>query len=143
MNLLSFELRYTCVFYIITQMYLTLGRSVYVSLKWLNFEIRISHISTDFLAKFIMLSTPSVTIQEYPWSGYHYSLEVNLFGLTYRKGLFRRQNQEVKPYDNTRGFVTREWFYQFHGKDNANDALKTFDNMVKSIRDLLEKHENN
>ncbi len=144
MNILSLELEYTSVFHILPHALITLGKSVYVYVNWLNFEFCVKHISTDFTAKGIQLYSPSVTIRQYPLSGYKYSLEVYLFGLTYRKGLLKRQGKGIKPYDNTNGFVTRAWFDQFKGKnDTAFDILKGIDDMVKKIKEMIEKDNEN
>lgn len=120
MNILSLELEYTSVFHILPHASIALGKSIFINVNWLNFEFSVKHISTNFTAKGIRLYSPSVTIHQYPLSGYKYSLEVYLLGLTYRKGLLKRQDKEIKPYDNTNGFVTRAWFDQFRGKKRHN-----------------------
>jgi hypothetical protein len=57
----------------------------------------------------------------------------------YRKGLFKDKNKEAKPWDNTGKFVHSSWLVQFRPKDF--DFMKGIDDLVKGIKELIEKSE--
>ncbi len=139
MNILSLELEYSQVFHILPSVGITLGKSIYITIHWLNFYLSLKHISTDYKAKCWSFYSPSMTLHQYPQSAYDYTLEINGFGYMYRKGLFRDKNREVQPYDNTPGFVHSSWLAQFRPKNL--DFMKGFDDLVKGIKEMIEKSE--
>ena len=141
MNILSLELEYNPFFYILPSIGGTLGKSIRISIHWLNLSITLKHISLDYKAKSIYFSTPSVTIMQYPSSAYLYTFEINAFGYTYRKGLIRDESKEVSPYDNTPGFVTEEWFEQFRDS-TLTDFMDNFDEMIKKLKEFFEGKNN-
>ena len=140
MNILSLELEYSPFFYILPSIGGALGKSIRISIHWLNLSITLKHISTDYKAKGIYFSTPSVTIMQYPSSAYLYTFEINAFGYTYRKGLIRDESKEVSPYDNTPGFVTEEWFSQF-GDTSNSDFLKGLEDLIREMKEKLEQQD--
>ena len=140
MNILSFDLEWEQTMHLIPHAYISLGKSVYVYLNWFNLGFRVKHISSDYKAKSIDFSTPSVTIMQYPSSAYLYTFEINAFGYTYRKGLIRDESKEVSPYDNTPGFVTQEWFSRFGDASNS-DLLKSLEDLIRGIKEKLEQQD--
>lgn len=124
--------------HLIPHAYISLGKSVYVYLNWLNLGFCVKHISRDYKAKGIYFSTPSVTIMQYPSSAYLYTFEINAFGYTYRKSIIRDESKEVSPYDNTPGFVTQEWFSQF-GDTSNSDLLKSLEDLIRGIKEKLDQ----
>ena len=139
MNILSLELEYSQVFHILPSFGITLGKSIYISVHWLNFYLTLKHISTDYKAKCWSFCFPSMTLNQYPDSAYAYTFEINAFGYMYRKGLFKDKNKETKPWDNTGKFVHSSWLSQFHPKDF--DFMKGIDDLVKGIREFMESNE--
>ena len=101
-------------------MLMVLGKTIYINIKWLNFELTIKHISLDYKSPRINFYSPSITINQYNNSGYQFTFEIFIFGYTYRKGLFRLKDREVMPTDNTYGFVDESWFEQFRRNDAEN-----------------------
>ena len=143
MNIVSLELSFTDVFHIIPHLYITIGRSVFFCVNWLNFELCVKHISTKYDSRDMSLHLPSVTLRQYPRSSYRYTFEIYAFGYFYRKGLFRFKDQETQPFDNTEGFVTMEWFEQFRGRYHfTQDFLAGLDDMVKGIIEKLKNNPN-
>lgn len=140
MNILSFDLEWEQTMHLIPHAYISLGKSVYVYLNWFNLGFCVKHISTDYKAKSIYFSTPSVTIMQYPSSAYLYTFEINAFGYTYRKGLIRDESKEVSPYDNTPGFVTEEWFSKF-GDTSNSDFLKGLEDLIREMKEKLEQQD--
>lgn len=134
MNIISTELEIGRTFHILPHLYVTMGKSVYVYLSWLNFEFCVKHISTDYKSECISLYFPSISIHRYPTSGYRYSLEICAFGYTYRKGLFRCKNKGIHPTDNTHGFVNGDWFRQFR-----QNVPFDFISGLKNISDEIER----
>lgn len=62
MNIITAEMQYQSTFFIIPQVMVRLGKSWNVSLKWLNFELEVKHISTALNDTNIFLHTPYVTL---------------------------------------------------------------------------------
>ena len=119
----------------------TLGKTIYITIDWLNFELTIKHLSNDYNAKRIYFGTPSITINQYIRSGYLFIFEIFIFGYTYRKGLFRLKDRDVEPTDNTYGFVDTSWFEQFRKNDNGDlteNLMAELQNMIKTLKDKLE-----
>ena len=142
--LLGIELSYRDVFNVIPSISGTLGKTIYITIDWLNFELTIKHISNDYNAKHIYFGTPSITINQYRKSGYQFILEIFIFGYTYRKGLFRLKDRDVEPTDNTYGFVDTSWFEQFRKNDNGDltaNLMEELQNMIKTLKDKLEDNE--
>lgn len=139
--LLGIELSYRDVFSVIPCIGGTLGKTIYITIDWLNFELTIKHLSNDYNAKRIYLGTPSITINQYIKSGYQFIFEIFIFGYTYRKGLFRLKDRDVEPTDNTHGFVDISWFEQFRENDNGDltvNLMEELQNMIKTLKDKLE-----
>lgn len=136
MNIISTELEWSRIFYILPHIYITLGKSVYVRLRWLNIELCVKHISTDYKADFISIYFPSITLNRYPTSGYRYSLEIYAFGYTYRKGLFRRKDKAISEVDNTPGFVDGDWFKQFRRDSPSFDFISGLKDMLEEIEKM-------
>lgn len=141
MNILSLELEYSPFFYILPSMGGTLGKSIRISLHWLNLSITLKHISLDYKAKSIYFSTPSVTIMQYPSSAYLFTFEINAFSYLYRKGLIRDKSKEVGPCDNTPGFVHGSWLRLFRNS-TLSDFMADFDEMIRKLKDFLEQKNN-
>lgn len=141
MNILSLELEYSPFFYILPSIGGTLGKSIRISIHWLNLSITLKHISLDYKAKNIYFSTPSVTIMQYPSSAYLFTFEINAFSYLYRKGFIRDKSKEVQPYDNTPGFVHESWLRQFQDSTYF-DFLADFDEMIKKLKDYFEQKNN-
>ena len=139
MSILSLDLEYSQVFHILPSFGITLGKSIYISVHWLNFYLTLKHISTDYKAKCWSFIFPSMTFHQYPDSAYAYTFEINAFGYMYRKGLFKDKDKEAKPWDNTPGFVHSSWLAQFRPKDF--DFMKGIDDLVKGIREFMENNE--
>lgn len=131
MNIIGLELEYIPTFYILPHAYITLGKSIWLSFSWFNFQLTIKHISCDYKASVWSLYTPSTTLYSYPSSGYWLSFEICMLGYTYRKGLFKRKGREIQPTDNTNGFVPSGWFLQF-----GNPIV---DNFLNDLQDLINK----
>lgn len=138
MNILSLELEYSQVFHILPSFGITLGKSIYIGVHWLNFYLSLKHISTDYKAKHWNFYSSSMTLHQYPDCAYAYTFEINAFGYMYRKGLFKDKNKEAKPWDNTPGFVHSSWLAQFRPKDF--DFMKGFDDLVKDIKEFMENN---
>lgn len=134
MNIIGIELEYIPTFHILPHSYISLGKSVWLSFKWLNFQLTIKHISCDYKASAWCLYTPSITLHSYPNSGYLVSFEVCMFGYTYRKGVFKIKDREIHPTDNTNGFVPSSWFLQF-GNPEANDFLKDLYDLIDKFKE--------
>lgn len=142
--LLGIELSYRYVFNVIPHISGTLGKTIYITIDWLNFELTIKHLSNDYNAKRIYFGTPSITINQYIKSGYRFIFEICIFGYTYRKGLFRLKDRDVEPTDNTYGFVDTSWFEQFRKNDNGDltaNLMEELQNMIKTLKDKLEDNE--
>ncbi len=137
MNIIGLEFEYIPTFHILPHAYITLGKSIWLSFSWFNFQLTIKHISCDYKASVWSLYTPSVTLHCYPNSGYLLSFEVCMFGYAYRKGLFRIKNREIQPTDNTNGFVPSGWFLQF-GNPMTNDFLKDLHDLINKFKDKEE-----
>lgn len=137
MNIIGLELEYIPTFHILPHSYISLGKSIWLSFSWLNFELRIKHISCDYKAFQWSLYTPSITLQSYPNSGYLLSFEICMFGYTYRKGLFKRKDRNIQPTDNTNGFVDSSWFSQFRGS-MTNDFLNDLQDLINKFKDKEE-----
>lgn len=137
MNIIGLEFEYIPTFHILPHAYITLGKSIWLSFSWLNFQLTIKHISCDYKASVWSLYTPSVTLHSYPNGGYLVSFEICMFGYTYRKGLFRIKDRGIQPTDNTNGFVPPEWFLQF-GNPMTNDFLKDLQNLINKFKDKEE-----
>ena len=136
MNILSFDLGWEQAMHLIPHAYISLGKSVYVYLNWFNLGFCVKHISTDYKAKNIYFSTPSVTIMQYPSSAYLFTFEINAFSYLYRKGFIRDKSKEVGPCDNTPGFVHDSWLRQFQDSTYI-DFLADFDEMIKKLKELF------
>ena len=136
MNILTIELQYQSIFFIVPQVTVRLGKSWNVSLKWLNFELEVKHISTDLNNTNIFIHTPYVTLTSYMRSAYHLTLDLCWLGYTYRRGVWIKDGEEPRPTDNTPGLVTSEWFAQFR-KDS--DPMANFEKMMDGLRDALDK----
>lgn len=134
MNIVGLELEYIPTFHILPHAYMTLGKSVWLSFSWLNFQLTIKHISCDYKASMQSLYTPSITLHRYPNSGYLVSFEVCMFGYVYRKGLIRLKDREIQPTDNTNGLVPSGWFLQF-GNPMADDFLKDLYDLINKFKD--------
>lgn len=134
MNIIGIELEYIPTFHILPHAYISLGKSVWLSFKWLNFQLTIKHISCDYKAFVWSLYTPSITLNSYPNSGYLVSFEVCMFGYTYRKGLFKIKDREILPTDNTNGFVPSGWFLQL-GNPKTNDFLKDLYDLIDKFKE--------
>lgn len=141
MNILTLELEYSYIFYILPSFGITLGKSLYINIHWLNFELTLKHISTDYKAKYISFYSPSIILNQYPDSAYKYTLEVSIFHYFYRKGLFRNKDKEIQPWDNTRKFVHLNWLTQF--KSDNIDSINIFEDLLKAIEEIFEKEKNN
>lgn len=137
MNIIGLEFEYIPTFHILPHAYIALGKSIWLSFSWLNFQLGIRHISCDYKASVWSLFTPSVTLHSYPNGGYLVSFEICMFGYTYRKGLFRIKDRGIQPTDNTNGFVPSEWFLQF-GNPMTNDFLKDLQNLINKFKDKEE-----
>lgn len=131
MNIIGLELDYIPTFHILPNAYISLGKSIWLSFSWLNFQLTIKHISCDYKASIRSLYTPSITLNSYLNSGYLVSFEICVHGYVYRKGLFKRKDRDIQPTDNTNGFVPSGWFLQF---DNP-----TVDDFLKDLHDLINK----
>lgn len=134
MNIIGIELEYIPTFHIFPHAYISLGKSIWLSFSWLNFQLKIKHISCDYRAFQWSLYTPSITLQSYPSSGYVVSFEICMFGYIYRKGLFRIKDRDIHPTDNTNGFVTSSWFHQF-GNPEVNNFLKDLYDLIDKFKD--------
>ena len=134
MNIVGIELEYIPTFHILPHAYISLGKSVWLSFQWLNFQLTIKHISCDYKASAWSLYTPSITLNNYPTSGYLVSFEVCMFGYTYRKGVFKIKDKEIHPTDNTNGFVPSGWFLQF-GNPETNDFLKDLYDLIDKFKE--------
>lgn len=142
--LLGIELSYREIFSVIPCISGTLGKTIYITIDWLNFELTIKHLSNDYNAKRIYFGTPSITINQYIKSGYQFILEIFIFGYTYRKGLFRLKDRAVEPTDNTYGFVDTSWFEQFRRNDTENLSTKILaelQNMIETLKDKINDKE--
>lgn len=139
MNILCLELEYSQIFHILPSFGITIGKSVYISVHWLNFYLTLKHISTDYKAKCWSFYFPSMTLNQYPDSAYAYTFDINAFGYMYRKGLFKDKNKEAKPWDNTGKFVHLSWLAQFRPMDF--DFMKGIDDLIKGIQEFKEKIE--
>ena len=131
MNIIGIELEYIPTFHILPHAYISLGKSLWFSFGWLNFQLTIKHISCDYKASTWCLYTPSITLISYPNSGYLVSFEICMFGYTYRKGIFKIKDKEIRPTDNTNGFVPSSWFLQFSNPET--------DDFLKDLYDLIDK----
>lgn len=138
MNIIGLELEYIPTLHILPHAYITLGKSIWLSFSWLNFQLTIKHISCDYKASIWSLYTPSVTLHSYPDSGYLVSFEIYMFGYTYRKGLFKRKDRDIQPTDNTNGFVLSGWFLQF-GNPMVDDFLKDLCDLINKFKDKEEQ----
>lgn len=136
MNILCLDLEYSQIFHILPSFRITLGKSVYISVHWMNFYLTLKHISTDYKAKCWSFIFPSITLNQYPNNAYAYTFEINAFDYMYRKGLFKDKNKEAKPWDNTGKFVHLSWFTQFRPTDF--DLMKGLDDLVKEINEFIE-----
>lgn len=142
--IIGIELSYKDIFDIIPSANGTLGKTIYINIKWLNFELTIKHISLDYKSPRINFYSPSITINQYNNSGYLFTFEIFIFGYTYRKGLFRLKDREVMPTDNTYGFVDESWFEQFIRKDTENISTKILtelQNMIETLKDKINDNE--
>ena len=137
MNIIGLELEYILTLHILPHAYISLGKSIWLSFSWLNFQLTIKHISCDYKAFQWSLYTPSVTLHSYPNGGYLVSFEICMFGYTYRKELFRIKDRGIQPTDNTNGFVPSEWFLQF-AKPMADDFLKDLYDLINKFKDKEE-----
>lgn len=131
MSIVGIELEYIPTFHILPHAYISLGKSIWLSFSWLNFQLTIKHISCDYKAFQLSIYTPSITLQSYPNSGYLVSFEICMFDYAYRKGLFKIKDRDIQPTDNTNGFVPSGWFLQFGN-------TKT-DSFLKDLYDLIDK----
>lgn len=138
MNILSLDLEYSQIFHILPSFGITLGKSVYISVHWLNFYLSFKHISTDYKAKCFGFCFPSMTLNQYLDSAYTYTFEINAFGYMYRKGLFKVKNKEAKPWDNTGKFVHSSWLRQF--QNFPTDFMADLDEMIKKLKDYFEQN---
>lgn len=139
MNILSLDLEYSQIFHILPSFGIILGKSIFISVHWLNFYLSLKHISTDYKAKCWGFYSPSMTLNQYPQSAYNYTFEISAFGYMYRKGLFRDKNKEANAWDNTQGFVHSSWLNQF--RPTNLDFMKGFDDLVKGLKEIIEKSE--
>ncbi len=137
MNIIGLELEYIPTFHILPHAYITLGKSIWLSFSWFNFQLTIKHISCDYKASVWSLYTPSVTLQSYLNTAYLAHFEVYMFGYTYRKGLFRKKDYEIQPTDNTNGFVPSGWFLQF-SNPMTDDFLKDLQDLINKFKDKEE-----
>ena len=137
MNIIGLELEYILTFHILPHVYISLGKSIWLSFSWLNFQLTIRHISCDYKASVRSLYTPSATLHSYPNSGYLLSFEICMFGYVYRKGLIRIKDRDIQPTDNTNGFVPSGWFLQF-GNPMADDFLKDLYDLINKFKDKEE-----
>ena len=137
MNLIGVELEYIPTFHILPHSYISLGKSIWVSFSWMNFQLNIKHISCDYKAFQWSLYTPSMTLNSYLNSGYLVSFEICMFGYTYRKGLFRIKDRDVQPTDNTNGFLPSGWFHQF-SNPIVDDFLKDLYDIINKFKDKEE-----
>ena len=137
MNIIGLELEYISTFHILPHAYISLGKSIWLSFSWLNFQLTIRHISCDYKAFQWSLYTPSATLHSYPNSGYWLSFEICMFGYVYRKGLIRIKDRDIQPTDNTNGFVPSGWFLQF-GNPMTNDFLKDLYDLINKFKDKEE-----
>lgn len=137
MNIIGLELEYVPTFHILPHAYISLGKSIWLSFSWLNFQLTIRHISCDYKASVRSLYTPSITLHSYPNSGYLLSFEICMLGYVYRKGLIRIKDREIQPTDNTNGFVPSGWFLQF-GNPMADDFLKDLYDLINKFKDKEE-----
>lgn len=134
MNIIGLELGYIPTFHILPHAYITLGKSIWLSFSWFNFQLTIKHISCDYSASVWSIYTPSVTLHSYPNTAYLVSFEICMFGYVYRKGLFRRKDRDIQPIDNTNGFVPSGWFLQF-GNPMTDDFLNDLQNLINKFKD--------
>lgn len=137
MNIIGLELEYIPTFHILPHAYISLGKSIWLSFSWLNFELRIKHISCDYKAFQWSLYTPSITLHSYPNSGYLLLFEICMFGYVYRKGLIRIKDRDIQPTDNTNIFVPSGWFLQF-GNPKTNDFLNDLQDLINKFKDKEE-----
>lgn len=137
MNIIGVELGYIPTLHILPHAYITLGKSIWLSFSWFNFQLTIKHISCDYKASVWSLYTPSATLHSYPNSGYLVSFEICMFGYVYRKGLCKRKDREIQPTDNTNRFVPSGWFLQF-GNPMADDFLKDLYDLINKFKDKEE-----
>lgn len=117
-----------------------LGKSLYFSFSWLNFELIIKHISGDYQSKCLSFYFPSMTLNQYPNSAYAYSFEICAFGYFYRKGLFKYKDKEPYPYDNTKGLVHSSWLNQFR-KESDYDFIGNLEKLLDGIKEMTKKEE--
>lgn len=137
MNIIGLELEFNQIFHILPHIYISLGKSIWLSFSWMNFQLNIKHISCDYKAFQWSLYTPSMTLNSYFNSGYLVSFEIYMFGYTYKKGLFRIKDRDIQPTDNTNGFVPSGWFLQF-GNPMADDFLKDLQDLINKFKDKEE-----
>lgn len=137
MQVLGVELDYIRLFYILPCLYVSLGRSIYISLEWLNFRLVLKHISSDYQAKSFRIIFPAVSINSYPDSAYRYTFEVFCFGYMYRKGIFLYDGETPRPSDNTYGIVSIDWLEQF-GKGVDVDIESMLDEFFRNIKNKIE-----
>lgn len=142
MNILQLELEYIPPFHVLPHVSVTLGKSFYIQVSWLNFCVAVKHISSVYKANMLSVYSPSITLHQYQQSGYKCTFEVNFLGYTYRKGLIRRKDTEISPCDNTPGIVHSSWFRQF--QSISETKLSVFiDKMMAEMEELIKEKEDN
>lgn len=140
MNILQLELEYIPSFHVLPHVSITLGRSFYIQAYWLNFCVAVKHISSVFKANVLRVYSPSITLQQYRQSGYKCTFEIDFLGYTYRKGLIKRKDAEIVPWDNTPGIVHSSWFHQF--QSISETKLSVFiDKMMTEMEKLIKEKE--
>lgn len=139
MNVLSLDLEYSQIFYILPSFGITFGKSIYISVHWLNFYLTLKHISTDYKARCWSFIFPSITLNQYSDSTYVCTFEINAFGYMYRKGLFKDKSKEAKPWDNTGKFVHSSWLAQL--RPNDFNFMGSIDDLIKVIKEFKEEIE--
>ena len=140
MNILGIELEYCSTFYILPTFNIMFGKSLYFKISWLNFELVVKYISSDYAAKYWSFYFPSMTLNHYPNSAYQYSFEICAFGYFYRKGLFRNKDKEPFPYDNTPNFVHSSWLNQFR-KESDYDFIGNLEKLLDGMKEMTKKEE--
>ena len=133
-------MQYCSTFYILPTFSVMLGKSLYLRISWLNFELVIKHISGDYQSKCLSFYFPSMTIHQYPNSAYAYSFEICAFGYFYRKGLFKHKDKEPLPYDNTPSFVQQSWLNQFR-KESDYDFIGNLEKLLEGMKEMTKKEE--
>lgn len=109
------------------------GKSVFIQFKFLCCEFYIKFIQGSYNVVF-GFNTPSIVFyQHLNDESYVYGLDIDLFGLFYRKSFYQIKEDD-KGYYNTGGIVNYSWFNQFSQVNDKHDAF------MKDLNDLMKKY---